>query len=212
MDQTIEAFKKAAKEHTPIGRVTFVVDAETYIYDFDILTFAQRENARAVYHFGHEMENNPPESLSKMFLSGGAEITIRAFGFLLRRVDADGNVEPFSMEHAQGQNLTFIRNLVGEKDADKIMECQNDFFTRASVANLELVRHSKAFAAAQAGIRAQFEVLSRHASTLLNNKPDNEPSGGRANSSAGRSTKGKTRRSFGSSQEKTQSASKKRVK
>ncbi len=212
MDQTIAAFQKAAKEHQPIGRVTFVVDGEQYIYDFDILTFAQRENARAVYHFGHEMENNPPESLSKMFLSGGAEITIRAFGFLLRRVDADGNVEPFSMEDAQGRNLTFIRNLVGDKDADKIMECQNDFFTRASVANLELVRHSKAFAAAQAGIRAQFEVLSRHASTLLNNKPGNVQSTDPENSEGESSTKGKTRRSFGSSQAKTQNASKKRGK
>lgn len=191
------------KEHVPIGRVAFEQDGTTMIYDFSVLDIEQRESARAIYHFGIEMAKTPPDSLSKLFISGGHNITPRAFGYLLRKVLPDGSLAPFSAEAAQNDVLEFIRRLNAEKHGDRLLECQEDFFIRARVADLELIRHSRAYAAAEEGLRSQLNALVKNALQLSKKSLNAAASTFPENSGDGSSTKGATPRSSGSSRKRS---------
>ena len=203
-------FQELAKAHEPIGRVTFEGDdVVRYVYDYDILKLDQIESARSVYYFGIEQAKTPPDSISKLFLSGGHNITLRAFGYLLRRLDAEGHVQPFTAEEAQGHALAFVRNLTS-KDYTRLLECQEDFFTRARVSDLELIRQSRAYAAAQEGLRIELNDLVRNALHVSKKSLESARSMQQENSAAGSSTKGGTAASSGSSPTSTKRSSMRR--
>lgn len=207
-----QAFQKQAQDHVPIGRKEFEHNDQRWIYDFDIITLEQRESARAVYLFGLELTKTPPAGLDKLFLSGGHNITLRAMAYLIRRIGPDGKPQNFSPEQAQGEALEFMRGLPAAMTGDLVMECQDDFFFRANVPDLELIRHLRSYAAAEEGARATVQGLVRDALLLSKRAADSATSTVEAKSAAASSTKGGTPRSSGKSRKATRAASNKRGK
>ena len=207
-----ELFEKQAQQHTPIGRVEFTHEGTTMVYDYDIINLEQRDTAKAIYQIGTEMAASPPESISKLLLAGGHSITLAAFGFIFRRVLPGGELEPFSVEAAQGVNLEFVKNLPAGEFGDKLMECQEDFFFRAGVADLEQIRQLRAYAAAQEGLQRRLTDLAQGALQLLNNTSESVRSTAQEKSNDGSSLKDETARSSGTSRKTTRRSSKKQGK
>ncbi len=207
-----KAFQKQAQDHVPVGRVEFEHEGSRWVYDYDIITMEQRESARAVVLFGLELTKTPPAGLDKLFLAGGHNITLRMMAYLIRRVNAEGSIDPFMPEAAQGEALNFMRNLPAVKIEKEVMKCQDDFFFRTSTPDLELIRHLRAYAAAEEGARATVHGLVQGALNLSKKAADAAVSTIQENSPAASSTKDETVPSSGKQPRATRRASKKRGK
>lgn len=207
-----QAYEKAAREHEPIGRIEFEHDEKRFVYDFDILTLEQRESARSIYQWGIEQAAKPPESLAKLFISGGHNIMLKAFGYLLRRIGPDGKPAKFDVEAAQGEVLEFVRDMPAAEMQDRLLECQADFFTRARIADLELIRLVRGFEAAREGIKGSLDAMYKAVLQLSQDTLEAADSTDRAKEEDEPEKKAETASSSGRSRKTTRHASRRRGK
>lgn len=126
-------------EEKQVAERTFVREFthsnETYVYDFNQMTYEQVNAGVATFQLLNERLNKPAATFAQLETSGMLMLKLRAFAFILRRRKADGDLaewKPSEFEYA----LRFVRNLPS-KYMKELDEIRIDFFTNAAIADVE---------------------------------------------------------------------------
>ncbi|RTL16057.1 MAG: hypothetical protein EKK55_24895 [Rhodocyclaceae bacterium] len=136
----------AETSEAPVGfRQTFTgKNGKVYVYDFDLLEFAQVMHAEAVFSYAQEKLQNPPGRFEDVKMTGGTNWISRAFSHLLIEQLPEGagfvGYDATRVDRVQ----EFIEKQLRGDDFKRLMEdCKSDFFDRAGLVDTASLRQLK---------------------------------------------------------------------
>lgn len=118
-------------------------NGKTYIYDFDLLTFAQVMHAEAVFSYAQEKIMNPPSRFEDVKMTGGLNWLSRAFSHLLVERLPDGEISGYELTRVD-RVQDFIETQLSSRDFRRLTEdCKADFFDKAGLVDAVSLRQLK---------------------------------------------------------------------
>lgn len=131
-------------EAQPLTRQTFRGrNGKTYVYDFDLLTFAQVMHAEAVFNYAQEKIMNPPARFEDVKMTGGLNWLSRAFSHLLIECLPEGGFGEYELSKVD-RTQEFIEAQLTSRDFRRLgEECKADFFDKAGLVDSVSLRQLK---------------------------------------------------------------------
>lgn len=107
-----------------------------FVYNFNLLTIEQAEIGREISIFKDDQRTRGASDVTEIFKSRGIDYLPMLLAYLTREIKNDV-VQPFDRDNAEVKALPFFKQLPAFEWHNKMLECAQDFFSKAGLKSNE---------------------------------------------------------------------------
>ena len=133
---------------------------DTYIYSFEEMGMDRKLMARKYFQLATKNLANPPKDPEHIEIIAERQLEIKGFSALLMKVIDGGKYELYEPTITHLSQYTMSELGKSEEDWNKLMEVQDDFFTKARLQSSELITQSNGIMMQSLGAMKEIQTLA----------------------------------------------------